>query len=165
LLGDALYQLLAFIMPPILRGVVCWILLTTGVLLLVGYQWVAHLRAFFAAQRGSLEQANLYRAAHEIECGPQDALADSAPDSALEELIVTTKPRHVTSDVEEPIPYPFPELAKQTADQQQYDKNALQATSKAQVLEEKLLRFGIRGTVTSITVGPLVTLYEYQPHI
>ncbi|MEX0940608.1 MAG: DNA translocase FtsK [Candidatus Babeliales bacterium] len=35
----------------------------------------------------------------------------------------------------------------------------------AQVLEEKLARFGIAGQVTSIKIGPVVTLFEYQPHI
>ena len=35
----------------------------------------------------------------------------------------------------------------------------------ARVLEEKLARFGIQGTVVSIKVGPVITLFEYQPHI
>ena len=33
------------------------------------------------------------------------------------------------------------------------------------ILEEKLLRFGIQGKVVSIKAGPVVTLFEYQPHI
>lgn len=37
--------------------------------------------------------------------------------------------------------------------------------SLAKVLEEKLARFGIQGTVVSIKVGPVITLFEYQPHI
>lgn len=35
----------------------------------------------------------------------------------------------------------------------------------AQRLEEKLARFGIIGSVVSIKTGPVVTLFEYQPHI
>ena len=35
----------------------------------------------------------------------------------------------------------------------------------AAVLEEKLQRFGIQGKVVSIKAGPVVTLFEYQPHI
>lgn len=35
----------------------------------------------------------------------------------------------------------------------------------ATILEEKLLRFGIQGKVVSIKAGPVVTLFEYQPHI
>jgi S-DNA-T family DNA segregation ATPase FtsK/SpoIIIE len=35
----------------------------------------------------------------------------------------------------------------------------------AQVLEEKLLRFGVSGSVTKIKPGPVITLFEYQPEI
>ncbi|HEX2978080.1 MAG TPA: DNA translocase FtsK 4TM domain-containing protein [Candidatus Babeliales bacterium] len=35
----------------------------------------------------------------------------------------------------------------------------------ALVLEEKLQRFGIQGRVVGIKAGPVVTLFEYQPHI
>ncbi len=35
----------------------------------------------------------------------------------------------------------------------------------AKVLEEKLERFGINGSVISIKIGPVITLFEYQPHI
>lgn len=35
----------------------------------------------------------------------------------------------------------------------------------ATILEEKLERFGIKGKVTSIKVGPVITLFEYQPDI
>lgn len=37
--------------------------------------------------------------------------------------------------------------------------------AQAQLLEEKLARFGIGGSVTSIKQGPVVTLFEYQPDI
>lgn len=36
---------------------------------------------------------------------------------------------------------------------------------QAQVLEEKLKRFGIKGSVLNITAGPVVTIFEYQPQI
>ena len=35
----------------------------------------------------------------------------------------------------------------------------------ATILEEKLERFGIKGQVISIKVGPVITLFEYQPDI
>lgn len=35
----------------------------------------------------------------------------------------------------------------------------------ARVLEEKLARFGVAGSVVSIRRGPVITLFEYQPHI
>lgn len=42
----------------------------------------------------------------------------------------------------------------------------LEAQKKlASVLEEKLERFGVYGEVTDIKVGPVVTLFEYQPDI
>jgi S-DNA-T family DNA segregation ATPase FtsK/SpoIIIE len=36
---------------------------------------------------------------------------------------------------------------------------------QAELLQEKLKRFGIVGTVTHIIGGPVVTLFEYKPHI
>lgn len=36
---------------------------------------------------------------------------------------------------------------------------------RARLLEEKLERFGIQGKVVGIKRGPLVTLFEYEPHI
>ena len=38
-------------------------------------------------------------------------------------------------------------------------------TARAQILEEKLQRFGVSGKVVSIKRGPVVTLFEYQPKI
>lgn len=163
LLGESLYGALACIMPPVLIGFICWMLLTVGVLLLVGYQWVQYIAALFARKQLQHEE-HMYQAAHEIE--PEEE--QESADSDIEELMVKTKPQGVKKEKEleeDTIPYPFPELAKPTADQQQNEKNAQHAQIKAHVLEEKLLRFNIKGSVTSITVGPLVTLYEYQPHI
>src|SRR5262249_42021431 len=50
-------------------------------------------------------------------------------------------------------------LKEQTLD------HALEAENKerARALEQKLERFGISGKVISITQGPVVTLFEYQP--
>jgi hypothetical protein len=36
---------------------------------------------------------------------------------------------------------------------------------RAQLLQDKLERFGIKGSVTAIKRGPVVTLFEYEPHI
>ena len=43
------------------------------------------------------------------------------------------------------------------------DKNESQLL--AHILEEKLERFGVRGKVLSIHSGPVITLFEYEPHI
>jgi len=37
--------------------------------------------------------------------------------------------------------------------------------TRAAILENKLERFGLMGSIVSITIGPVVTLYEYQPDI
>jgi S-DNA-T family DNA segregation ATPase FtsK/SpoIIIE len=162
LLGESLYYVLAFVMPPVLIGAVCWVLLTAGVLLVTGYHWVTYIRELFRPKDVVFQEPQMYHAAQEI--FPE--LPEEPTEDPIQELIVKTKPIRVKVETEEDsIPYPFPELAKGTADQVQNDKNAQHAQTKAHVLEEKLLRFNIKGTVTSITVGPLVTLYEYQPHI
>ena len=36
---------------------------------------------------------------------------------------------------------------------------------RAQILQEKLKRFGVIGKVVAIKRGPVVTLFEYQPEI
>jgi len=45
------------------------------------------------------------------------------------------------------------------------DRSALDARCRAQaeVLHDKLLQFGIRGTIVSVGIGPVVVLFEYQP--
>lgn len=52
--------------------------------------------------------------------------------------------------------------AKDTA---AHEKLSRELQDKAQLLTEKLERFGVSGTVTAIKRGPVVTLYEYQPHM
>jgi len=41
----------------------------------------------------------------------------------------------------------------------------LELELRAKILEEKLERFGVAGKVVSIKRGPVVTLFEYRPHI
>lgn len=41
----------------------------------------------------------------------------------------------------------------------------LELEQRAKILEEKLERFGVSGKVISIKRGPVVTLFEYKPHI
>ncbi|MCB9493528.1 MAG: DNA translocase FtsK [Epsilonproteobacteria bacterium] len=40
-----------------------------------------------------------------------------------------------------------------------------EATNRAQKLEEKLAYFGVKGKVSAIKPGPLITLFEYEPEI
>ena len=51
-------------------------------------------------------------------------------------------------------------------DDEHYDEALTQELKeRAHVLEDKLKRFGIHGKVVAIKRGPVVTLFEYQPHI
>lgn len=42
---------------------------------------------------------------------------------------------------------------------------AQEVAARAQSLEEKLLHFGVKGKVTAVKTGPLITLFEYKPEI
>lgn len=62
--------------------------------------------------------------------------------------------------------YVLPDLSSFTRSDFHADKLYKQeAEKRAQILEHKLERFGIQGKVVSITHGPVVTLFEYQPSI
>lgn len=52
-----------------------------------------------------------------------------------------------------------------TKDVAAQEKLSRELHDKAQLLTEKLERFGVSGTVVAIKRGPVVTLYEYQPHM
>lgn len=62
--------------------------------------------------------------------------------------------------------YELPNLSLFTAN---HDENTVKVTQEAtecgKKLEEKLHHFGIKGTVTIVQPGPVITMYEYQPDI
>jgi DNA segregation ATPase FtsK/SpoIIIE, S-DNA-T family len=64
-------------------------------------------------------------------------------------------------------PYRLPELTlfAQAHESEVSDKTAAELKKRARILEEKLEHFGVVGSVVSIKTGPVVTLFEYQPHI
>jgi S-DNA-T family DNA segregation ATPase FtsK/SpoIIIE len=64
-------------------------------------------------------------------------------------------------------PYALPNLSIFIGVEQEQNDSALiqELEKKALLLQEKLERFGVQGKVTAIKRGPVVTLYEYQPHI
>jgi DNA segregation ATPase FtsK/SpoIIIE-like protein len=67
---------------------------------------------------------------------------------------------------EQPIKnYELPPLNFFKKDQEDSRGSTQEHEMLAHVLEEKLARFGIAGTVVSIKKGPVITLFEYQPHI
>lgn len=82
------------------------------------------------------------------------------PENNFQELTSDVLPEHPS------IPYVKPDINSfqhKRSDMGKIHRHEQQM--QAQILEEKLKRFGIRGTVIQITSGPVVTLFEYQPHI
>lgn len=169
LLGQAWHALLSYAMPQPAIIAICWIIITCGIMLIVGYRGMAFISQsiFSLYTRNHFNSAQITQSFHGAHSAQHEPYHDEPEaDDFLEELIVKTKPACTQeADVQASKAYPFPELEKISTDQQQVDKNSSFAQHKAQILEEKLLRFGIKGSVTSITAGPVVTLYEYQPHI
>ncbi len=162
LLGDFLYHIGALAMPDWAIEVCSMVLLVTGLLLIIGYEWVPKF-----VWRFQPAEPEVYQAAQQDIVEPlasafaeEDEVGEA---HCFEELIVATKPVALAEEQEKE--YPFPHLERVGVDQHHLDKQSAQAQQKAQILEEKLLRFGVKGKVVSITVGPVVTLYEYQPHI
>jgi S-DNA-T family DNA segregation ATPase FtsK/SpoIIIE len=73
----------------------------------------------------------------------------------------------LTGDRKQQQSYALPNLDIFIAQDTERHDNALkrELEQRAKTLEEKLARFGVKGSVTSIKRGPVVTLFEYQPHI
>lgn len=66
-----------------------------------------------------------------------------------------------------PTGYQKPPLAALLGSRKTKEKEVVAAgpyESQARVLEQKLEQFGIKGKVVDIVVGPVVVLFEYQPH-
>jgi len=58
------------------------------------------------------------------------------------------------------------EQREQTGVEKKYEQEQrVDVEAAARILEEKLERFGVHGTVAAIKQGPAVTLFEYQPAI
>lgn len=96
------------------------------------------------------------------------APASELPISVLPELPTSQTTENVPSFVqvlEKPFVLPPPSLFKYAKNQtidREYQK---ECRARAGILENKLERFGLMGSIVSITIGPVVTLYEYQPEI
>jgi DNA segregation ATPase FtsK/SpoIIIE, S-DNA-T family len=66
------------------------------------------------------------------------------------------------------ISYKLPDFKEIKDDREEgIDDRTLEALCKerAKTLEEKLLHFGIKGKVTAVRPGPVITLFEYEPEI
>ncbi len=81
--------------------------------------------------------------------------------------VIQNAPLFENSTSDERASYGLPNLdifigVKEKREDKEY-RNELE--ERARILEEKLERFGVYGTVVSIKTGPVVTLFEYQPNI
>jgi len=68
-------------------------------------------------------------------------------------------------EVKNPYRLPQSTLFAQAKNDNQDARLSKELEARAKILEEKLERFGVSGSVTSIKRGPVVTLFEYQPDI
>jgi DNA segregation ATPase FtsK/SpoIIIE, S-DNA-T family len=85
-----------------------------------------------------------------------------------EEKVSVTSP-HTTENLQSPAvkqPYRLPEHIFVSAKKYDQDiRREQEDEQRVHILEEKLSRFGIDGSVVSIKKGPVVTLFEYKPTI
>lgn len=103
---------------------------------------------------------------------PQEEACSSEVFSSEAHLGEASSDMHAATQVMPPpaaaqVPYTLPDTSlfigvKEEKDNAQI-KHELQ--ERAQLLEEKLRRFGIAGSVVAIKRGPVVTLFEYKPAI
>ncbi len=103
----------------------------------------------YKADEGTLQEGTL-----PVNAGP----AGAAPEDSVE---------FKASKLSKPEVYHLPSTdlfatVQDTKDDAQIKKRS---EERAKALEEKLERFGIKGKIVSITQGPVVTLFEYQPSI
>lgn len=77
--------------------------------------------------------------------------------------VAAEQPKHVTIHNDKEYEAPGSSLFVKT--KPMYRQNDKEYEVQARVLEQKLERFGISGKVVSIQSGPVITMFEYQPHI
>ena len=129
--------------------------LVFGVYLMIGHAWIRHLVSWYKPDN-SPDKSNVQMQPAQETDPINDMVYRARPDTSESE---TSSEEQVVNE------YPFPHLAVSEQRASEFEGQQREANEKARVLEEKLLRFGIKGQVVSITVGPVVTLFEYQPHI
>jgi DNA polymerase III delta prime subunit len=99
------------------------------------------------------------------------SLENLPPEQHQESLLIESVPLKTATVKKEPYKKDAYALALQDiffqTKQPQAHERAMEQEQQglAKKLEEKLLRFGIAGSVVSIKTGPVVTLFEYEPHI
>ena len=81
------------------------------------------------------------------------------------ETIEYTQPAGALKKQDQLYTLPNPDIFIGVDDESDDQQLILELEQRAKILEEKLERFGVSGKVVSIKRGPVVTLFEYRPHI
>lgn len=120
--------------------------------------WIGSIRARFGEpQEEPIEYQEPIVAATPTELGPPQM--KEVPKSPVKPLMFNPEP--VTTDGA----YRLPPVSLFAEVKEQPNELTADSQQRAHILEQKLERFGIKGKVVSISQGPAVTLFEYQPAI
>lgn len=109
----------------------------------------------------------LVAASYQVAQENQSELATQAA-SAISTSVENIESVNEIEEQEEPlVPYTLPNLSIFIGVEDEQNDALLvhELEKRALTLQEKLERFGVEGKVISIKRGPVVTLFEYQPHI
>lgn len=90
----------------------------------------------------------------------------SGGESRSEPLKVKAVPAAAERAVDTSKPYRLPQLSPTAKSEHHGELHAEQkvdAQRKGKLLVERLAQFGIQGTISSITIGPVITLFEFEP--
>lgn len=105
---------------------------------------------------------------HHTEKIPKQTTQPEPPDHIRPAQVVVSKDtlsENLNEDIEAKILYKLPssELFAPVTESVSDEEIRAKSKERALALEDKLTRFGIKGQIVSITQGPVVTLFEYQP--
>ncbi len=139
-----------------------------------GWQCTEQKQEEFSFEGGTLDDLDLQdlfnkEAWHGF--SPTNTPDKNSPETAQAPMPIYQETQYNAADLaQKEIPAPLYELPKLDmfigVDEEHNDHALMQELEKrAGALQEKLERFGVFGKVTAIKRGPVVTLFEYQPHI
>lgn len=141
----------------------------------------AHMLAYFTTQPGTRVEDAIYEIYQDPiwqTLGIPAVVEDIAEQHEIPEIMITpvieknkkkqvhTSPELVDEDaIHKSYMVPNKHMLKVPSDALVDQEQQKESVLNAQILQEKLERFGIQGKVTAIINGPVVTLFEYQPTI
>ena len=95
----------------------------------------------------------------------EPVVSESKEDLLKKETIGYTQPAQAIKKQDKLYTLPNLDIFIGVDDELDDQQLMLELEQRAKILEEKLERFGVSGKVVSIKRGPVVTLFEYRPHI